>query len=173
MTLEATLNLKAMRSFSESFWFIRRTLCYMSPAVVILTVNIYLSAMEKRYPNELCIWLQIALKWFCSRSLLCNEGLSMDLIDRLPGKQNDRTTPLGELNWIFTAITDTIAWNTLPRGMFQKLFRQVLYFLRLNTAAQICCLLSINSATLSKIFTFAVLLQYKKTLLSESVNMFV
>lgn len=23
---------------------------------------------------------------------------------------------LGELNWIFTAITDTIAWNTLPRG---------------------------------------------------------
>ena len=24
---------------------------------------------------------------------------------------------LGELNWIFTAITDTIAWNTLPRGI--------------------------------------------------------
>lgn len=23
---------------------------------------------------------------------------------------------LGELNWIFTAITDTIAWNSLPRG---------------------------------------------------------
>ena len=31
---------------------------------------------------------------------------------------------LGELNWIFTAITDTIAWNTLPRDTFQKLFRQ-------------------------------------------------
>lgn len=31
---------------------------------------------------------------------------------------------LGELNWIFTAITDTIAWNTLPREVFQKLFRQ-------------------------------------------------
>jgi regulator-associated protein of mTOR len=31
---------------------------------------------------------------------------------------------LGELNWIFTAITDTIAWNTLPRPLFQKLFRQ-------------------------------------------------
>lgn len=31
---------------------------------------------------------------------------------------------LGELNWIFTAITDTIAWNTLPRETFQKLFRQ-------------------------------------------------
>ena len=49
----------------------------------------------------------------------------MDLIDRLPGKQNDRRTPLGELNWIFTAITDTIAWNSLPRALFQKLFRQV------------------------------------------------
>jgi hypothetical protein len=31
---------------------------------------------------------------------------------------------LGELNWIFTAITDTIAWNTLNRPLFQKLFRQ-------------------------------------------------
>lgn len=31
---------------------------------------------------------------------------------------------MGELNWIFTAITDTIAWNTLPRALFQKLFRQ-------------------------------------------------
>lgn len=31
---------------------------------------------------------------------------------------NDRRTMLGELNWIFTAITDTIAWNTLPRGQY-------------------------------------------------------
>lgn len=31
---------------------------------------------------------------------------------------------MGELNWIFTAITDTIAWNTLPRELFQRLFRQ-------------------------------------------------
>lgn len=31
---------------------------------------------------------------------------------------------MGELNWIFTAITDTIAWNILPRDTFQKLFRQ-------------------------------------------------
>ena len=30
----------------------------------------------------------------------------------------------GELNWIFTAVTDTIAWNSLPRDIFQKLFRQ-------------------------------------------------
>jgi hypothetical protein len=31
---------------------------------------------------------------------------------------------LGELNWVFTAITDTIAWNVLPRKQFQRLFRQ-------------------------------------------------
>ncbi len=39
--------------------------------------------------------------------------------------QTDRKTPLGELNWIFTAITDTVAWNVLPRSLFQKLFRSV------------------------------------------------
>ena len=42
----------------------------------------------------------------------------------MPGKLNDRKTPLGELNWVFTAVTDTIAWNTLPHALFQKLFRQ-------------------------------------------------
>lgn len=123
--------------------------------------------------------MQVALRWFCSRSLLRHDGLTKDLIDRIPGKQvgrkgvlgaapwwgkrpphrpallgtplvshplpsdvialsspfvrkllpylpqSDRKTPLGELNWIFTAITDTIAWNVLPRPMFQKLFRSV------------------------------------------------
>lgn len=38
------------------------------------------------------------------------------ILCRIPGQLNDRRTLLGELNWIFTAITDTIAWNTLPRG---------------------------------------------------------
>ena len=68
---------------------------------------------------------QVALRWFCSRSLLKAEGLTKELIDRIPGKQTDRKTPLGELNWIFTAITDSIAWNMLPRSLFQRLFRQV------------------------------------------------
>lgn len=31
---------------------------------------------------------------------------------------------MGELNWIFTAITDTIAWNCMDTELFQKLFRQ-------------------------------------------------
>ena len=68
--------------------------------------------------------IKIALRWFCGRSLLKHEGLNLDMIDRIPGKQTDRKTLLGELNWIFTAITDTIAWNVLPRPLFQKLFRQ-------------------------------------------------
>lgn len=42
----------------------------------------------------------------------------------IPGKISERRTPLGELNWIFTAITDTIAWNSLPKPLFKKLFRQ-------------------------------------------------
>lgn len=41
----------------------------------------------------------------------------------IPGMLSDRRTPLGELNWIFTAITDTIAWTSLPRSLFKKLFR--------------------------------------------------
>jgi regulator-associated protein of mTOR len=76
--------------------------------------------------------IKIALHWFCSKCLLHSEGITKEIIDRIPGKQTDRKTPLGELNWIFTAITDTIAWNVLPRSLFQRLFRQVsLYHCRL------------------------------------------
>lgn len=52
---------------------------------------------------------------FCNRSLL-RDSMEHNLIDQIPGRQNDRKTLLGELNWIFTAITDTIAWNVLPHG---------------------------------------------------------
>ena len=67
--------------------------------------------------------IKVALRWFCSRSLLRHDGITKELIDKIPGRQTERKTPLGELNWIFTAITDTIAWNLLPRALFQKLFR--------------------------------------------------
>jgi regulatory associated protein of mTOR len=52
----------------------------------------------------------------CSVSL--NEALN------IPGTVSERRTPLGELNWIFTAITDTMAWDALPKPLFKKLFRQ-------------------------------------------------
>ncbi|KAM2045812.1 hypothetical protein ACFX1T_009964 [Malus domestica] len=67
--------------------------------------------------------IKMALRWFCTRSLL-HESLDYSLIDKIPGRQNDRKTLLGELNWIFTAVTDTIAWNVLPHDLFQRLFRQ-------------------------------------------------
>nr|XP_033815965.1 regulatory-associated protein of mTOR isoform X3 [Geotrypetes seraphini] len=69
--------------------------------------------------------IKIALRWFCmQKSIKLVPGVTLDLIEKIPGRLNDRRTPLGELNWIFTAITDTIAWNVLPRDLFQKLFRQ-------------------------------------------------
>lgn len=69
--------------------------------------------------------IKIALRWFCMQKCVSLvPGVTLDLIEKIPGRLNDRRTPLGELNWIFTAITDTIAWNVLPRDLFQKLFRQ-------------------------------------------------
>jgi regulator-associated protein of mTOR len=50
--------------------------------------------------------------------------VSPERAKKLPGRLQERRTPLGELNWIFTAITDSIAWTTLPRDLFRKFFRQ-------------------------------------------------
>jgi len=66
--------------------------------------------------------IKTALRWFAPRSFL--QSITPDMLDRVCGRLNDRKTPLGELNWIFTAITDTIAWNVLPRPLFKRLFRQ-------------------------------------------------
>lgn len=69
--------------------------------------------------------IKIALRWCVLRStakLIPN--VTLDMLDKVPGTITDRKSMFGELNWIFTAITDTIAWNTLPRELFQKLFRQ-------------------------------------------------
>lgn len=41
--------------------------------------------------------------------------MDYEVVDTLPGNLNNRRTPLGELNWIFTSITDTIAWTVLPK----------------------------------------------------------
>ncbi|CAK4081189.1 unnamed protein product [Aphanomyces euteiches] len=68
--------------------------------------------------------ITIALRWFLSQNEKSMGHLEPSVIDRIPGKLTDRKTPLGELNWIFTAITDTIAWNLLPPPLFQRLFRQ-------------------------------------------------
>ncbi|PGH09861.1 hypothetical protein AJ79_05587 [Helicocarpus griseus UAMH5409] len=66
--------------------------------------------------------IEMALRYFVLQNPL-HMNVSVDEF-RVPGRLQDRRSPLGELNWIFTAITDTIAWNTLPRPLFKKLFRQ-------------------------------------------------
>lgn len=59
--------------------------------------------------------ISIALRHFITQNprLLPTspQKITIDMVDKIPGRLNDRRTPLGELNWIFTAITDTIAWT--------------------------------------------------------------
>lgn len=67
--------------------------------------------------------IEIAVRFFVLQNPLPST-LPLEVAMKIPGRLQERRTPLGELNWIFTAITDTIAWNTLPRPLFKKLFRQ-------------------------------------------------
>eukprot|EP01134_Creolimax_fragrantissima_P004490 CFRG4490T1 len=86
--------------------------------------------MDPSLPADLftaCLTTPIEVAFQCvslsyyKRQIVQTEG---NILDRIPGKMTDRKTMRGELFWIFTAITDTIAWNVLPRDLFQKLFRQ-------------------------------------------------
>ncbi|KAK9477112.1 raptor N-terminal caspase like domain-containing protein [Lipomyces japonicus] len=67
--------------------------------------------------------IEIAIRWFILQSPLPRSSV-LNLDVTIPGRLADRRTPLGELNWIFTAITDTIAWSQLEAPLFKKLFRQ-------------------------------------------------
>ncbi|EPQ60061.1 WD40 repeat-like protein [Gloeophyllum trabeum ATCC 11539] len=66
--------------------------------------------------------IDIALRYFVMNHQLPN-NITADMVMQLPGDLKDRRTPLGELNWIFIAITDTIAWTTFPRELFTRLYR--------------------------------------------------
>ncbi|WWD18372.1 hypothetical protein CI109_102822 [Kwoniella shandongensis] len=78
--------------------------------------------------------IEVALRHFVLQDpLRRNAGLgpndprsriTVDMVMRIPGDLKDRRTPLGELSWIFTAVTDTIAWLSFPRDIFNRLFRQ-------------------------------------------------
>ncbi|GKU00067.1 transcription factor [Fusarium langsethiae] len=67
--------------------------------------------------------IEMALWFFVLQNPLKTK-VSPERAKKLPGRLQERRTPLGELNWIFTAITDSIAWTTLPRDLFRKFFRQ-------------------------------------------------
>lgn len=66
--------------------------------------------------------IPMALLWFVRQ----NRELELDpeQVEIIPGTLTDRKTPLGELNWIFITVTDSIAWNVLPKTMFLRLFRK-------------------------------------------------
>ena len=66
--------------------------------------------------------IDIALRYFLMSHHLPN-NISAHMVMQLPGDLKDRRTPLGELNWIFTAITDTIAWTTFSHDIFTRLYR--------------------------------------------------
>lgn len=66
--------------------------------------------------------IDIALRYFVMHHQLPN-NITADMAMQLPGDLKDRRTPLGELNWIFTAITDTIAWTSFSRELFTRLYR--------------------------------------------------
>ncbi len=76
--------------------------------------------------------IEIALRFFVLQDPLrvnvdekdARGKVTVDSVMKIPGDLKDRRTPLGELNWIFTAVTDTIAWLVFPRDIFKRLFRQ-------------------------------------------------
>lgn len=67
--------------------------------------------------------IKMAVRYFILQNPL-HSSLTLQDASSIPGTVSERRTPLGELNWIFTAITDTIAWDALPKPLFKKLFRQ-------------------------------------------------
>ncbi|KAH8113253.1 hypothetical protein DFH11DRAFT_1601015 [Phellopilus nigrolimitatus] len=66
--------------------------------------------------------IDIALRLYVMSNILPS-NITYDMVQRMPGDLKDRRTPLGELNWIFVSITDTIAWTTFSRDIFYRLYR--------------------------------------------------
>jgi regulatory associated protein of mTOR len=67
--------------------------------------------------------IDMALRVFILRNPLL-ATITVEQVKKIPGRTSDRKSPQGELYWIFTSVTDTIAWSVLPRPLFKKLFRQ-------------------------------------------------
>lgn len=67
--------------------------------------------------------IKMAVRFFLLQNPLPT-NVSLEDALHIPGTTSERRTPMGELNWIFTAITDTIAWDVLPKPLFKRLFRQ-------------------------------------------------
>ncbi|KAK0613112.1 raptor N-terminal caspase like domain-containing protein [Bombardia bombarda] len=85
------------------------------PTNPLLPADLFTSCLTT--PIEMALW------FFVLQNPLKTQ-LTPERIKKLGGRLQERRTPLGELNWIFTAVTDTIAWTTLPRHLFRKFYRQ-------------------------------------------------
>ncbi|KAI1004732.1 Target of rapamycin complex 1 subunit [Podosphaera aphanis] len=85
------------------------------PTNPLLPADVFTSCLTT--PIEMALW------FFVLQTPLSTK-MTPERAKKLPGRLQERRTPLGELNWIFTAITDTIAWTTLPRTLFRRFFRQ-------------------------------------------------
>eukprot|EP00045_Choanoeca_perplexa_P015462 m.195251 g.195251 ORF g.195251 m.195251 type:complete len:1312 (-) comp16999_c0_seq1:102-4037(-) len=84
---------------------------------------------DPEYPADLftaCLTtpIEMALRWvFTTQQRQLLPGVTLDMIDEVPGLVGDRSSMRGQLNWIFIAVTDTIAWDVLSSDMFQRIFR--------------------------------------------------
>lgn len=68
--------------------------------------------------------IEMALRFFVLQNKRYSQNISLEMLMKIPGSLKDRRSPLGELHWIFTAVTDTIAWSTFSNDIFRRLFRQ-------------------------------------------------
>lgn len=69
--------------------------------------------------------IEMALRFFVLQNKRYSERISsLNQLTKIPGSLKDRRSPLGELYWIFTAVTDTIAWSSFSTDIFRRLFRQ-------------------------------------------------
>ena len=66
--------------------------------------------------------IEMSIRYFLLHNPMRSD-IPLDISAKMPGKIADRKSPLGELTWIFTSVADTIAWNMIPRHLFQRLFR--------------------------------------------------
>ena len=70
--------------------------------------------------------IKMAVVWHLLNSSLHSHEEAVAVYEKIPGNPNQRNTPLGELNWIFTAVTESIAYNVLPTGKSHFIFHSLL-----------------------------------------------
>ena len=69
--------------------------------------------------------IRMALEWHVMNSPIYSKYNFHS--DKIPGRVSHRNTPLGELHWIFTSVTDAIAFDVLPNSKSFFLFLFILF----------------------------------------------